>query len=299
MKFSLTRRQMILGSIRAVAGLTLTTACQPFKVGKGRVDAAKQGFKIGVCDWTLKKGAESASFELASRIGVDGVQIAMGVSGDETRLCRPEVQKEFREAARRYNLKIVSMAIGELNKVPYKGNEPRVQQWVYAGIDVCRAMEMKVLLLPFFGKGDLKNDKKGTDVVIEKLKAAASKAEEAGVVLGLESWLSAEEHMHIIEQVGSEAVMVYYDVGNSHKKGYDIYQEIRFLGKHICEFHAKDYSGLFGKGSIDFKEMRLAIDDIGYRGWIHIEPVKMPFGMEQSCRYNVKYMRNLFPSTVS
>ena len=36
--------------------------------------------------------------------------------------------------------------------------------------------------------------------------------------------------MDIIDRVGSPAVKVYYDLGNSHKHGYDIYQDQRTLG---------------------------------------------------------------------
>jgi sugar phosphate isomerase/epimerase len=123
----------------------------------------------------------------------------------------------------------------------------------------------------------------------------APKAEKAGVILGLESWLSAEQHRDILDRVGSPAVQVYYDLGNSHKQGYDIYKEIRFLGKNICEFHAKDYNDLYGKGTINFPEVRRAMDDVGYRGWIHIEGVKMPLGLEGSVRYDEEYLRSIFP----
>ena len=67
------------------------------------------------------------------------------------------------------------------------------------------------------------------------------------------------------------------------------------LGKLICEFHAKDYDGLFGKGSIDFKKVRAAMDDIDYRGWIVMEGTKMPLGVEESCRYDARYLRGIFP----
>jgi sugar phosphate isomerase/epimerase len=157
---------------------------------------------------------------------------------------------------------------------------------------------VNVVLLAFFGEGDLRNDKKGTDIVVERLKRVAPKAEKAGVFLAIESWLSAEQHIDIIDRVGSPAVKVYYDVGNSHKAGYDIYKEIRQLGKHICEFHAKDYDDLYGKGSIDFEEVRRAMDDIGYRGWIVMEGVKMPLGVEESCRYDAQYLRGIFPPKV-
>jgi sugar phosphate isomerase/epimerase len=104
--------------------------------------------------------------------------------------------------------------------------------------------------------------------------------------------------MQIIDAVGSPAVRVYYDVGNSHKAGYDIYQEIRQLGAHICEFHAKDYDDLYGKGSIAFPEVREAMDDIGYRGWLVMEGTQMPLGVEESCRYDAEYLRKIFPPKV-
>ena len=110
--------------------------------------------------------------------------------------------------------------------------------------------------------------------------------------------LSAEEHLAIIERVGSLAIKVYYDVGNSDKAGYDIYQEIRQLGGHICQFHAKDFDNLYGKGTIAFEEVRKAMDDIGYRGWLVMEGKQMPLGVEESCRYDCEYLRKVFPPKV-
>jgi sugar phosphate isomerase/epimerase len=141
----------------------------------------------------------------------------------------------------------------------------------------------------------LLNDPAGTESVVKCLKRLAPAAEKVGVTLGFESWLSAAQHMDILSRVGSPALQVYYDVGNSHKQGYDIYKEIRSLGKNICEFHAKDYDDLYGKGSIDFAQVRRAMDDIGYRGWIHIEGVKLPLGLEESVQYDARYLRDIFP----
>ncbi len=38
------------------------------------------------------------------------------------------------------------------------------------------------------------------------------------------------------------------------------------------------------------------MDDIGYRGWMHIEGVKFPLGLEKSIRYDTRYLRSIFPS---
>jgi len=288
----LTRRKLITHCGWGLAALATGAGCRTLRQF---TDAKPKGFSLGVCDWTIGKRADPESFTIAHRLGLDGVQVDLGRENDDLRLRNPDVQKKFLEASQRFQLKIASLAIGELNRVPYKSDE-RARQWVADSIEVCQALGVRVVLLAFFGKGDLTNDPAGVDEVVKRLRTVAPKAERAGVILGIESWLSADQHMAIIDRVGSPAVKVYYDLGNSHKRGLNIYQEIRDLGQeHICEFHAKDYDDLFGKGSIDFVKVRQAMDDIGYRGWIQIENVKTPLGMEASCQYNTDYLRRVFP----
>ena len=289
----ITRRQMLTGTARAAIGLTLTASCAPL-MEQRQAEAERRGFKIGVCDWTIGKRADPASFEIAKRIGLDGVQVAFGRGQDELPLFSPDLQRQILTAAKKHDMEIASLALGVLNSVPYK-SDPRAERWVEQSIDVCKTMGTNVVLLAFFSKGDLRNDEKGTDVVVQRLKKVAPKAEKAGVVFGIESMLSAQQHMDIIDRVGSPAVKVYYDVANSHKAGYNIYKEIRQLGRLICEWHAKDNDDLYGKGSIDFEEVRRAMDDAGYRGWIVMEGTQMPLGVEESCRYDAQYLRKIFP----
>jgi sugar phosphate isomerase/epimerase len=289
----ITRRRVMANGAMALAGLTLATSCSSFTaIGK-----KPRGFKIAVCDWTIGKRTNPASLELAKKIGLDGVQVDFGRTENTLPLFDTDLQKVFLDAEKKNDIQIASLAMGVLNNIPYK-SDPRAEQWVSDGIDVCKALGVNVVLLAFFGNGDLKNDKIGTDAVVERLKKVAPKAEKAGVYLAIESWLSADEHLDIIERVGSENIKVYYDVANSNKAGYDIYKEIRQLGKHICEFHAKDYDDLYGKGSIDFVKVREAMDDIGYRGWFVMEGTKMPLGVEESCRYDAEYLRSIFPPVV-
>ena len=290
---SVTRREMMLNAVRAVAGLTLSSSCAPLSE-RQPAKVQYNGFKLAVCDWTIGKRTDPASIEMAKRIGLDGVQVDFGSGEEQLPLFDSELQKRFLDETEKQEMEIASLALGVLNGVPYK-SDPRAERWVAQSVDVCKALGVTVVLVPFFGEADLQNDKEGTDAVVEKLKKVAPKAEESGVVLGVESWLSAEQHLDIVNRVGSPAVKVYYDVANSHKAGYDIYDEIRQLGGQICEFHAKDYDNLYGMGSISFPDVRRAMDDIGYRGWIVMEGTEMPLGIEGSCRYDAKYLRRIFP----
>jgi sugar phosphate isomerase/epimerase len=285
----LSRRDMLRRSTQAAALFALGLNCAPLFAAP-----EKRRFKIGACDWSVEKRCDSAAFDVARQIGLDGIQVSLGTEANDMHLRKPEVQQLYKEAVKRTGLEVSSLAIGELNRVPYK-SDPRTIQWVSDSIDVCQAFGVKVVLLGFFAKGDLRGDSAGVDEVVRRLRAVAPKAEKAGVVLGIESYLSAEQHLQILERVGSKSVGVYYDVCNSNDMGYDIYQEIRKLGPWICEFHAKENGTLLGAGKIDFAKVRAAIEDIGYRGWIQIEGA-VPKGqpMLESYQRNCKFLRGIF-----
>jgi TonB family protein len=259
------------------------------------IDAtAEEGLRIrlGVCDWTIGKAGDPAALGLAGSLGIDGVQISLVPKGDTLALADQALQSAYIKAAVEAGVAIASLAIGDLNDVPLK-SDPRAERWLGEGIDIASAMGVKVILVPFFGKGDLKGDPAGVDAVVAALKRLAPKAEAKSVVLALESWLSAGENMAILDRVGSPAVRVYYDVANSQEAGYPILDEILLLGNRIVEFHAKDTKDLYGKGSIDFPAVRKAMEDISYQGWLVMEGTKMPLGLEASVRYDADYLRKV------
>jgi sugar phosphate isomerase/epimerase len=258
-----------------------------------------EGFKIGVCDWMTGRGGRPEIIEWCAQMGLDGAMVSFGDPNAKFDLRKEENRKLYMDAVAKHGPKIASLGMGILNNVPLK-SEPQTEEWVMDSIDVAKALGTNVVLLAFFAKGDLKNDEKGTAEVVTRLKRIMPKAEKAGVYMGIESWLSAEEHVAILDKVGSANLTVYYDVGNSQKMGYDIYKEIRWLGlKRICEFHAKDYAEKgFGNGVVDFKEVRKAMDDIGYRGWFHLEGPTKPWGLEKTYKHDRDYLKTLYPEKV-
>ncbi|MDO1448439.1 sugar phosphate isomerase/epimerase family protein [Rhodocytophaga aerolata] len=289
-------RRTLLKSTLALAGMSAISRdllADPVSGSK-----VKSRFNIGACDWSIQKANSVEAMELASRIGLDGVQLSLGTVDNDMHLRRKDMQEAYKAAGKKHGVRIGGLAIGELNNIPYK-SDPRTEAWVSDSIDVAKAIGVKTVLLAFFHKGDLKNDPEGQKVVIERLRKVAPKAEKQGIILGIESWLSAQEHVDIIQAVGSKNVQVYYDVANSHQMGYNIYEEIRWLGKNqICEIHAKENGYLLGQGKIDFKEVRKAIDDIGYTGWVQIEGA-IPEKKEvlESYQQNNQFLRGIFPES--
>lgn len=280
----LSRRAMLRRTATAAAALAACPSLQP-------LFAEQPKYLIGACDWSIGKMADPDAMGFAKELGLDGVQVSLGTADNGMHLRKPEVQKRYKEAAARAGVRVASLAIGELNNIPYK-SDPRTIEWVSGAVDASHAMGTHVILLAFFGNGDLRDDPAGVSEVVRRLKDVAPKAEKLGVILGIESWLSADQHLDIINRVGSPAVQVYYDVCNSNDRGYDIYKEIPRLGKLICEFHAKENGSLLGKGKVDFRRVREAMEAIDYRGWIQIEGAVPPGGsVQDSYPLNRRFLR--------
>ena len=256
----------------------------------------RKRYPLGACDWSLHHSCTPEVFEYAKKMGLDGVQLSYNSKKDETYLLRPENQQAMREASKKSGVKIASLAIGQLNSIPLK-SEPKTVDWVSGSIDAAKALGVKVVLLAFFSNNDLRNDDTGKKVVIERLKQLAPKAEKQGIILAIESYLSAQEHLDIIDAVGSRNVKVYYDPRNAADAGHDPYTEIPMLGKRklICEVHLKENDFLLGQGSIDWPRIRQLLDEINFKGWAHIEGA-VPKGktVDESYPLNVSYAKKIF-----
>ena len=174
--------------------------------------------------------AHVKAIKTGKKIGLDGVQVSLGTLGDDMHLRQEKIQQEYKDACQKYGMAIGGIAIGEMNNIPYK-SDPRAEQWVSDSIDVAKKLDCKVILLAFFSNGDLKNDVEGTQETIRRLKKVAPKAEDNGIILGIESWLSAEEHMEILNSVNSPNVKVYYDMCNSNKMGYNSLRRDTLVGE--------------------------------------------------------------------
>jgi hexulose-6-phosphate isomerase len=110
-------------------------------------------------------------------------------------------------------------------------------------------------------------------------------ARELKVIVAVEEvWnkflLSPLEFARYVDELDSPWLRAYFDVGNIVFYGYP-QDWIRTLGSRIAKVHLKDFhldrpNGRFawtniGDGDIDWREVRRAFDDVGYRGYFTTE----------------------------
>ena len=268
----------------------------------GKINALKgqtvgQKIKIGACDWSLGMNSDIRAFDIAQKIGLDGMMVDVGSPQNNLHLRQKTVQEQYIKESERTGIKISSVAMGTLNNFPYK-SDPQTDEWVWDTVDVAKNLNVQVILLAFFHKGDLRNDEKGIREVIRKLKEVAPKAEKAGVILGVESYLSGADHLRIMDAIGSENVKVYMDFRNTADAGWDVIKELKLIGtKNICELHMKENGTLLGDGSLPWKEIRNYLVEKNYYGdgWMQIESSNPDSAdVVTNYKHNLKFLQDLF-----
>jgi len=252
------------------------------------------GLKIGVTDWNLHQTGNVEAVALAAKLGFDGVEVSLGRKPNEGKLPLDDsgIQSQYVAAAKKHGIGLAGSCLDILHVDHLKDNK-QAQKWVADGIQITRKLHARVMLLPFFGKAALAN-REEMDHVADILKELLPEAEKAGVTLGLEDTISAEDNARIMERAGSKALKVYYDVGNSTNGGFDVVKEIRWLGAaRICQMHLKDNPHYLGEGKIDFPAVMKAITDIHFQGFANLETDCPSKSVENDMARNLKYVRGL------
>lgn len=256
------------------------------------------GLKIGVTDWNLRQTGKLAAVALAKSLGFEGVQVSLGrqVADNKLPLDNDEVIQQYLAESKKHDIKLDGTCLDILH-VNYLKNDKLGQKWVADGIAITKKLNAKVMLLPFFGKGALATTDE-MDYVGDALKELAPAAEKAGVILGLEDTISAQNNVRIMDRVQSKAVLVYYDIGNSTNGNFPVAREIEWLGKkRICQFHFKDNPYYLGEGKIDFPEVASAISRIGWEGYANLETESPSKSVENDMRKNLAYVRRVIAET--
>jgi sugar phosphate isomerase/epimerase len=250
--------------------------------------------KIGVTDWNLELTGQVSAVGLAAKLGFDGVQISLGRTPANGKLPLDDsgIQAQYVAAAKEHGIPLDGTCLDILH-VDHLKNNSRAQKWVADGVQITRKVNTSVMLLPFFGKASLLTHDE-MDHVADVLKELAPEAEKAGVILGLEDTISAEDNVRIMERAGSPALQVYYDVGNSTQGGFDVVKEIRWLGaRRICQIHLKDNPHYLGEGKIDFPAVMQAITDIHFTAFANLETDCPSKSVENDMARNLRFVRGL------
>ena len=258
-----TRRGFLRQSATALAGATIVT---PFLAAEDN-PSGHGSIRIGSCRIDL---------EQAKQAGLDGVEVRVGDPADRLEIADPQVLTRYHEQMQQTGLPIRSLMMGLLNQCPL-ASDPRGPSWLEQCIDSARDLGAGVILVAFFGKGDLLSPdgalkQADVDAVIQRMKDAAPRAKDAGVVLALENYLDGEQNMRMLDRINHDAVQLYFDVYNTGTtKGHDVPSDIRLTKDRIAQFHFKNGRHYLDHDTETYESIADAIKEVGYRGWVVLE----------------------------
>jgi L-ribulose-5-phosphate 3-epimerase len=239
---------------------------------------------------SAREGSFGGNLEAAARCHLEGVELGVGGPAEKLHIADPEVRKKLKEQLKSLGLVVSSLSMNFFNDRPLV-SDPLAPAWLEQTIEAAKDFGAGGILVPFFGKGELKPEH--YDALVSRIKTAAPKAAAAGVVLGLENWLSAKENLEIHDRIESDAVKVWYDVGNSTVRGYDVPAELRQLKGRLCAIHFKDGPNYLGEGKVKMEPIAEALKAIDYQGWIVLETSCPSKDAEADCRRNALFVRKL------
>ena len=165
-------------------------------------------------------------------------------------------------------------------------------------IEVARNLGTNNILLPILGDSHINmSNAQEVNTFVAMMKEVARYAEKAGVVVGLEDWISAEDNIRLLDAIGSDFVAVYYDVRNIKSRlKQDPYHEPKLLGKRIHQIHVKNGEKKLMRDTdiLDWPRLAREYYEIGFRGWYVLETGSPSGDLIADTRANLEYVRNTF-----
>jgi sugar phosphate isomerase/epimerase len=240
--------------------------------------------------------------------GLDGIEVTLGADDAVKQFADAAFRRTFRQTLTKAGCEAPSFCPGLLNQGNLGNSEPdlvkRAGHVLDTVIDAAPDVGARVVLVPFFGKADLKGDAK-VDLLVERIKPFADRARTKKLVLALETTLPARSLLSVLERIGSPAVKVYYDLANAVWQKYDPAAEIRELGPAIAQVHLKDnvadpkgWGGFrivpLGSGRVDFASCAMALRAVRYDGWYVLETAVVDNDHRRSAETQLRFARDHF-----
>lgn len=260
-------------------------------------------YKIAVIDLMILKRQKLSALPLADEIGADGLEVDMGGLGDrptfDNKLADPAVRQQYLDKAKELNLEICSLAMTGFYAQSFAKREG-YEKTVGDCIETMRLMKIKTAFLPMGVQGDLVKNPELRPAIVERLKVVGRIAEKAGVVIGIETALSAAEEVKLLNDVGSKAIQIYFNFSNPLEAGRDACEELKILGKkRICQIHCTDKDGVWLQDNtrLDMRKVKATLDQMGWKGWLVIErsrDANKPRDVKGNFGANTAYMKKIF-----
>lgn len=268
------------------------------------ISAGENRYKVAACDWMMLKRQKLGSFKLMHELGGDGVEMDMGGLGVrdtfDNKFHHRHFRKLFRETADSLGVLVPSVAMSGFYGQSFLTHH-NYKALVEDCLSTMRVMDSKVAYLPLGGiKEDWTKPGPARDELVKRLHVAGVMAEADGLVIGIRTPLDAKENIHLLKEIDSPGIKIYYSFQTALDNHRDIISELKTLGKdRICQIHASNTDGvtLDRDTALDMPKIKETLDKMGWSGWLVVErsrDVKEVRNVKKNFGTNIKYLKEVF-----
>ena len=268
--------------------------------------------KFAICNETFQDRSFFEQCQAAEAAGYTGLEIAPFTLSDDISLITEAQIADYRTAASDHGLEIVGLHWLLAKTEGYHLTSPddsiRVATIDYARrlADLCSALGGTIMV---WGSPQQRSLEDGWDYgesverAVEILQPAAEHCAAHGITIAMEPLAStetnflntAEETAALLDIVDHPNLQLHLDVKamSSEKKG--LGDLVRDNASRIAHYHANDPNLLGpGMGEVDHAPAALALQEIGYRGWISVEVFKYEPGPDEIARLSMEYLQRVY-----
>ena len=254
--------------------------------------------------WTLSRTAAAAA-----QIGYEGLELAPFTLCQDVREVSLEERGAIRRTIEAAGLEVVGLhwLLARTGGLQLNDPDPAVRegtaQYLLALIDFCADLGGQVLV---FGSPQQRSLRSGwtreeaMDSAVTIFRRCGARAAQDGVIFCLEPLttletdfiISASEAAEMVRRVDHPGFQMMVDVRAMSHEGQPIPQIIRQTAPDIRHVHLNDPNRLGpGMGTVDFKPILRALQEVSYKGWLSVEPFDYSPGPEKIARESLAYLK--------
>ena len=267
--------------------------------------------KKGINIWSFAEGTLKEKMKLARDAGFDGIELSLDETGEVSLESTEKELLDIKAYAESIGLELYSIASGLYWTYNYTSaidaNREMAKKITKKQLEVANILGCDtILVVPgavevAFDPGEVVEYDVAYNRAQEALKELAPYAEKLKVAIGVENvWnrflLSPVEMAQFIDEIGSDYVGSYFDVGNVLFLGYPEHW-IKVLNKRIKKVHFKDFRREAGNGNlsgfvdllagdVNYPAVMEEFKKIGYDGWVSAEMIPPYKNYPETIIYN-------------
>ena len=221
-------------------------------------------------------------FTLAKESGFDCIELSIDAAPERLgRLYDPDFARTLKNALGKTPVHIYTMALTANRGYPLGSEDPdirsKAKEIIRRAVPLAEETGISVIHIAGYDelgeKCNAETKKLFYDSVSEVVRYAEGFAPQLAIeTMDAEFMGSCTNIRRLCEEIGSEKLRIYADVGNLAGMGKSVSEELRTGGNYIAGIHLKDSRPgvmrdvIFGEGIVDFEEALSCIAQIGYSG---------------------------------